>query len=46
LVVIEGLWANRAFPASKGVNTLTSADAALPNGGAVFHDTTVWVRAF
>ena len=46
LVVIEGLWTNRAFPASKGVNTLTSADAALPNGGAVFHDTTVWVRAF
>ncbi|MGA0929873.1 MAG: molybdopterin-dependent oxidoreductase [bacterium] len=46
LVVIEGLWANRAFPAAKGVNTLTSADVAFPNGGAVFHDTTVWVRAY
>ena len=45
LVVVEGLWVNRAFPAAKGVNTLTSADAAFPNGGAVFHDTTVWVRA-
>ena len=23
LVVVEGLWVNRAFPAAKGVNTLT-----------------------
>ena len=46
LVVIEGLWTNRAFPGAKGVNTLTSADAAFPNGGAVFHDTTVWVKAY
>jgi anaerobic selenocysteine-containing dehydrogenase len=45
LVVIEGLWSNQAFPGGQGVNTLTSADAAYPNGGAVFHDTTVWVRA-
>jgi hypothetical protein len=28
-----------------GVNALTSADAGPPRGGAVFHDTAVWIRA-
>ena len=29
---------------SLGINTLTSAEPGKPNGGAVFHDTAVWVR--
>ena len=28
-----------------GINVLTSDDPALPAGGAVFHDTSVWMRA-
>ena len=27
-----------------GINLLTSADPGLPRGGAVFHDTSVWLR--
>ena len=30
--------------ASELFNTLTGADAARPAGGAVFHDTAVWIR--
>ena len=45
VVVIEGIWPNRAFIEGIGVNTLISADRGMPNGGAVFHDTAVWVRA-
>ena len=28
-----------------GINALTSAEPGWPNGGAVFHDTAVWIRA-
>ena len=34
---------HQAFVDGLGVNTLTSADAGAPRGGAVFHDTAVWV---
>ena len=44
VVVVEGLWPNHAFEEGIGINLLTSADAGLPNGGAVFHDTSVWLR--
>ena len=27
-----------------GINALTSADPGWPHGGAVFHDTAVWIR--
>ena len=27
-----------------GINALTSAEPGYPNGGAVFHDTAVWIR--
>ena len=37
-----------AFAAGKtviiGINSLTSAEPGWPNGGAVFHDTAVWIR--
>jgi anaerobic selenocysteine-containing dehydrogenase len=43
-VIVEGIWPNRAFEEGVGINALTSADPGRPNGGAVFHDTAVWVR--
>jgi anaerobic selenocysteine-containing dehydrogenase len=43
VVVVEGLWPNHAFEEGIGINLLTSADPGLPRGGAVFHDTSVWL---
>jgi anaerobic selenocysteine-containing dehydrogenase len=44
VIVVEGIWPNHAFEEGIGINTLTSADPGRPKGGAVFHDTAVWVR--
>ena len=44
VVVVEGIWPNRNFETGIGINALTSADPGWPNGGAVFHDTAVWIR--
>jgi anaerobic selenocysteine-containing dehydrogenase len=44
VVVVESIWPNGAFADGLGINLLTSADPAPPVGGAVFHDTAVWVR--
>ncbi len=44
VVVIESLWPNHAFEEGLGVNALISAEPGLPNGGAVFHDSAVWLR--
>ena len=44
VVVVEGIWPNRNFENGIGVNALTSAEPGWPNGGAVFHDTAVWIR--
>jgi anaerobic selenocysteine-containing dehydrogenase len=44
VVIVEGLWPNRAFEEGIGINLLTSAEPGLPGGGAVFHDTSVWLR--
>lgn len=43
-VVVEGIWPNRHFKNGIGINLLISGDRAVPNGGAVFHDTTVSMR--
>ena len=43
VVVVEGIWPNAAFQEGAGINTLTSADPGPPIGGAVFHDTAVWL---
>lgn len=43
-VVIESIWPADDFQGGQGVNSLISADAAQPNGGAVFHDTAVAVN--
>ncbi|PPR09990.1 MAG: putative dimethyl sulfoxide reductase chain YnfF [Alphaproteobacteria bacterium MarineAlpha11_Bin1] len=45
VAVVESIWPNQAFEGGIGINLLTSADPAKPNGGAVFHDTAVWVRS-
>jgi anaerobic selenocysteine-containing dehydrogenase len=44
VVVVEGVWPNRDFEGGLGINALTSAEPGYPNGGAVFHDTAVWIR--
>jgi len=45
-VVVESIWPAEAFGGVKhGINVLTSDEPALPAGGAVFHDTAVWMRA-
>jgi anaerobic selenocysteine-containing dehydrogenase len=44
VVVVEGIWPNHAFEEGVGINVLTSAEPGLPAGGAVFHDTSIWIR--
>ena len=45
VIVVESVWPDADFEGGIGINALTSDDPALPNGGAVFHDTAVWIRA-
>ena len=44
VIVIESIWPNSAFDGGLGVNSLIGADPGAPNGGAVFHDSAVWVK--
>ncbi len=44
VVVVESIWPNAAFEEGLGINTLVSADPGPPRGGAVFHDTAVWIE--
>ena len=41
----ESIWPSEAFDGGIGINALTSDDPGPPGGGAVFHDTAVWLRA-
>ena len=45
VVICESVWPGTAFKGGVGINALTSADRGLPNGGAVFHDTAVWIES-
>jgi anaerobic selenocysteine-containing dehydrogenase len=45
VVVVESVWPNADFAGGTGINALTSDEPAQPLGGAVFHDTAVWMRA-
>lgn len=45
VVVVESVWPNADFTGGVGINALTRDAPAAPNGGAVFHDTAVWMRA-
>jgi len=44
VIIVEGVWPNAAFEEGIGINLLTSADPGPPQGGAVYHDTSVWLR--
>lgn len=44
VVVCESIWPNSAFEEGIGINVLISAERGVPNGGAVYHDTAVWIR--
>jgi anaerobic selenocysteine-containing dehydrogenase len=44
VVVVESIWPNAHFPEGLGINALVGDDPAPPNGGAVFHDTHVWLK--
>ena len=44
VVIAESIWPNRAFVGGLGINTLVSAEPGPPNGGAIYHDTAVWIR--
>ena len=44
VVVVESIWPNHAFEEGVGINALVSAEPGTPNGGAVYHDTAVWLR--
>ena len=45
VVIVESIWPNADFPGGMGINVWISDEPAQPAGGAVFHDTAVWVRA-
>lgn len=45
-VVVESLWPNHRFKDGVGINALISAEPGKPNGGGVFHDTAVWIKAY
>ena len=45
VVIAEGVWPNADWNDGIGINALTSDEPAGPAGGAVFHDTSVWVEA-
>ena len=45
VVVVESIWPNEHFVEGVGINALVGADRAPPGGGAVFHDTAVWLSA-
>jgi anaerobic selenocysteine-containing dehydrogenase len=44
VVVVESIWPNSAFEEKNGINSLVSAEPGPPHGGAVFHDTAIWIR--
>ena len=44
VVIVESVWPNHAFEEGIGINALVSAEPGPPNGGAVFHDTAVWIK--
>ena len=44
VAIVESIWPNAAFEEGLGVNALVSAEPGPPYGGAVYHDTAIWVR--
>ena len=44
VLVAESIWPSECFEGGIGINALTSDDPGPPWGGAVYHDTAVWMR--
>ena len=44
VLISESVWPSEYFEGGIGINALTSDDPGPPFGGAVFHDTAVWLR--
>jgi len=44
VVIVESIWPNADFETGVGINVLISAEPGSPVGGAVFHDTSVWIK--
>jgi anaerobic selenocysteine-containing dehydrogenase len=44
VLVSESIWPSECFEGGIGINALTSDEPGPPWGGAVFHDTAVWLR--
>ena len=44
VLIAESIWPSECFEGGIGINALTSDDPGPPWGGAVFHDTAVWMR--
>lgn len=44
-VIVESIWPNHAFEEGVGINLLISSEPGAPVGGALFHDTAVWLKA-
>lgn len=44
VTVCESIWPNGDFKNGLGINALISSEPGKPNGGAVFHDTAVWIK--
>ena len=44
VVIVESIWPNKKFVEGVGINSLVSSDPGHGIGGAVFHDTAVWLR--
>ena len=45
VLISESIWPSECFEGGIGINALTSDDPGPPWGGAVYHDTAVWMRA-
>jgi len=45
-IIVEGIWPNKDFIGGVGINSLISSEPGKPNGGAVFHDTAVWIKPY
>ncbi len=45
VVIVESIWPNARFVEGVGINSLISADPGHGVGGAVFHDTAVWMES-
>ena len=44
VVIVEGVWPNECFIEGLGINSLIGADSPEPYGGAVFHDSAIWIK--